>query len=373
MCDGHVLKIGPGDVVPFCNRHGVVGSTLAFSGRVPAGPVSNEVIAVPVERPEACPCQAVAWHSKRWRARRSDRVVGYQECAVCGTLRLEPWPTETELASAYQADYFGAGTSKFVRAIQPIVLLTRGRRVRKAVALLRRVSGNQRARVLDLGCGDGTFLEQMMAHGYSAAGTELSVETSRRASRIESLDLRTGMLDEDSFPPATFQLITAWHVVEHLPDPSATLRLCRKWLAPEGRLVIAVPNAASWQARVFRASWFHLDPPRHLYQLSASSLARILATNGFEVVATRHFNLSQNVYGWLQSALNAMGGRPAQLYEFFKGNEKRTALWRWIGALIVGGVLLPPSLAAAAGEAASRRGGTIEVVARIDEGRERRS
>jgi len=327
----------------------------------------TKVGAVPLVRPEACPCGAVSWRSETWHVRRSVRTVGYQRCTVCGTLRLDPWPTSSELAAAYDPSYFGAGASKFVSAIQPIVALTRGRRVRKALALLHRVAGSQGARVLDLGCGDGRFLEQVMAHGHAVAGTELSEATAPRASRIAGLDLRIGPLGEASFPPASFQLITAWHVLEHLPDPSAMLRLCRRWLAPEGRLVIAVPNADSWQASLFQASWFHLDPPRHLYQLSAASLGRALSVGGFTVTAARHFNLGQNVYGYLQSSLNACGGHPAELYEFLKGNEKETSLWRWVGPVALGSVLLPPSLALAILEAMARRGGTIEVVARTNE------
>jgi SAM-dependent methyltransferase len=322
--------------------------------------------AAPGACPEAavCPCGETAWRRVEWTSRGRGPSVNYLACSACGTLRLDPRPTEQQLAAAYDPTYFGAGANKFVPPIEPVVALSRGRRVRRATQLLRQVAGARPGRVLDLGCGDGRFLEQMMARGHPAAGTELSAATARRAARIQGIDLRTGALGEASFPRQSFHLITAWHVLEHLPDPGRMLGLCRQWLAPGGLLLLAVPNAVSWQASAFRASWFHLDPPRHLYQFSTAGLRRILGTAGFELAAVRQFNFGQNVYGVLQSTLNALGGRPARLYELVKGNHRRERGWDLAVPVLCGALLLAPSLAFALCEALAGRGGTIEVVAR---------
>jgi SAM-dependent methyltransferase len=330
----------------------------------PPDPIGQE--GAPAAGPEAavCPCGETAWRRVEWTSRGRGPRVGYLACAACGTLRLDPRPTEPQLAAAYDPGYFGAGANKFISPVEPIVALSRGRRVRRAARLLRQAAGARPGRALDLGCGDGRFLERLIARGHTVAGTELSPATAHRAARIPGIDLRTGALDEVSFPRESFHLITAWHVLEHLPDPGGMLRLCRQWLAPGGRLLLAVPNASSWQARAFRASWFHLDPPRHLYQFSTAALRRILAAAGFELVAVRHFTLGQNVYGVLQSALSAFGGRPARLYEMLKGNGRREADRHLALPVLCGALLLPPSLAFALCEALAHRGGTIEVVAR---------
>jgi SAM-dependent methyltransferase len=303
------------------------------------------------------------WRRVVLRAPASGGDVGYLACSGCGTLRLDPLPTGEQLAAAYDEAYFGAGATKFISLVDPIVGLSRLRRVHRAEGLLRQVTGGRPGRVLDLGCGDGFFLERLVAKGHAAAGTELSAATAKRAARVAGIDLRTGTLAESSFPAASFDLVTAWHVLEHLPEPGLTLARCRRWLAPGGMLLAAVPNSGSWQARVFGAAWFHLDPPRHLHQFSTASLARVLAVAGFEPVAVRQFSFGQNVYGVMQSTLNALGGAPAKLYEQLKGNRRQSRALR-LAVAALGGFLFPPSLGFALCEALAGRGGTIEVVAR---------
>ena len=73
-----------------------------------------------------------------------------------------------------------------------------------------------------------------------------------------------------------FDVMSLWHVLEHLADPDRTLRDCARWLTQGGLLLVAVPNLDSWQARVFRGAWFHLDPPFHLHHFAPGSLARAL-------------------------------------------------------------------------------------------------
>ncbi len=290
---------------------------------------------------------------------------------------LDPRPSGAELAASYDTQYYGEGESKFIRPVEAFVEHFRGVRARQAHRMLAAGSGarsgslappasgtaSRRGRVLDIGCGSGQFLGRLAALGYECHGTELSEETGRRAAAVPGLRLHVGPLDRDTFSPESFDLISIWHVLEHLPDPDEVIRNCRRWLAPGGHLMIAVPNIASWQAGLFRGAWFHLDPPRHLQHFDPASLRAILREAGFRTPQFRHLSWEQNLYGYVQSALNALGFPRDQLYGLFKGSRpSRVPVSQTLQAVLAAG-LLPAAAVMTAAEAAISRGGTIECVA----------
>jgi len=277
---------------------------------------------------------------------------------------LDPCPGPGMIQEAYDEEYYGAGARKFVPAIERFVDAFRDRRAILAARLLRAGGVTASARVLDIGCGSGQFLARLGSMGHECHGTELSAETGARAAKIPGLKLQFGALAPETYPPGFFDLISIWHVLEHLPDPDSVLRLCHGWLREGGALLLAVPNADSWQARLFAGSWFHLDPPRHLYHFNRQSLVAALAQSGFRIEQVRTLSWEQNVYGILQSALNALGFPRDEFYEVLKGNRPITARLR----LPVEGLLLlllsPAALLFAALEGLFGGGGTLEVVAR---------
>jgi len=167
-------------------------------------------------------------------------------------------------------------------------------------------SGAARAgHLLDVGCGDGTFLLAARAAGWSVAGTEMNTAPARQA----GLDVYAAISDVRSLAP--FDSITLWHTFEHLTDPRATLGEIRGLLSPKGVLIIAVPNAGGLQARAFGAKWFHLDVPRHLYHFTRPSLANLLRSEGFIPFREWHQEFEYDLLGWSQSALNS-GARASQ-------------------------------------------------------------
>jgi SAM-dependent methyltransferase len=119
-----------------------------------------------------------------------------------------------------------------------------------------------------------------------------------------------------------FDLVTAWHVIEHLDDPRASLSELRQHLADDGRLLVCVPNVDSWQSRVFKGSWFHLDPPRHLHHFSKQSLTRVLADAGLQPVGWRWWVPEYGMSGWIQSTLNRSMRQPNVLYEAVKDRNE---------------------------------------------------
>ncbi len=91
-------------------------------------------------------------------------------------------------------------------------------------------------------------------------------------------------LEDCALEPASFDLITLWHSIEHVPDPEALLRRAAALLNDGGTLFLAFPNPASWDFALFGPRWFHLDPPRHLHYFSPETLRPVLERCGLEIV-----------------------------------------------------------------------------------------
>jgi len=157
--------------------------------------------------------------------------------------------------------------------------------------------------------------------------------------------LHVGDLATHRLPAAAFDVVTLWHVLEHVPDARSCLECARQCLKPDGRLIVAVPNIDSLEARLGGAHWFHLDLPRHQSHFSLRTLERLLADVGFTPVMTKRFSLEYGPYGMLQTLLNRMGFSHNLLYNALKAPGARAPwrLARWARALQLGAmaVLLP--------------------------------
>ena len=140
------------------------------------------------------------------------------------------------------------------------------------------------ARLLDIGCATGTYMELMRDLGWDTHGVEMdpgAVETARRI----GLDVRQGTMTEVSPEiDGTFDHITVGHVIEHTHHPVEALRAACRVLRPGGRLWIGTPNLSSLGSLLFRSNWRALEPPRHLVLFTPDSLAFALAKAGFSEV-----------------------------------------------------------------------------------------
>jgi 2-polyprenyl-3-methyl-5-hydroxy-6-metoxy-1,4-benzoquinol methylase len=138
------------------------------------------------------------------------------------------------------------------------------------------------ARVLDIGCGNGSFLWQMRSLGWEVCGVEPDSQSAAHA-RAAQLDVRDGWLPQQTLPEAHFDGIYLSHVIEHLPEPMDTLRRGWKLLKPGGQITVTTPNLASRGHAIFGADWFALMPPTHLVLFTEKSLRWALETVGFMV------------------------------------------------------------------------------------------
>jgi SAM-dependent methyltransferase len=280
-------------------------------------------------------------------------------CEKCGLVFQQHLRTKADLDAA-QAAAYAAPTRRFHGPFEWLVRMFRMARVHFAERLVGRP-----ARVLDVGCGRGLFLQLMSRRGHEVRGTELSSATAANAYADVPVDV--GEFRPGRYSPGSFDLVSIWHVLEHDQEPGAALAAAHEALRDRGTLILAVPNYASFQARLGGELWFHLDLPRHVFQFTPQTLSRLLRDSGFEVVSCRTGQWEMDPFGLLQSGLNRLGLRVNGMYDSFRSNRAvRRDLSRAYraGMLALLALGLPLALAVSLVCRWTGRAGTLIVVAR---------
>ncbi len=223
----------------------------------------------------------------------TNRFFNVVECSKCALLRLDPLPTPEELASFYPETYWWeqekSSASRLAEIYRQFVIRDHVRFAAHAI----RGDGP----VLDVGCGGGSFLHAIEQLGYDVVGSDVSARAARTARRQYGIPTACASLPDLPFRNGSFSTVTMFHVLEHLADPMAALEAAHRVLAPGGRIVVQVPNAACWQLLLLGERWSGLDIPRHLIDFRAEDLEGLLEHCGFDVQRRKFFSLRDNPAG----------------------------------------------------------------------------
>ena len=278
-------------------------------------------------------------------------------CGDCGLLRLDPQPSPDELRRYYPENYWFApdesAAGRLEEAWRRLVLRDHVRFVTRALR-----ESKARGPLLDVGCGGGLFLGRMRERGFATIGLDFSREAAAMAWRRQQTPAVVAEFAAAPLRAGTFAAITMFHVVEHLYDPRGYIAAARELLAPDGRLIVQVPNAASWQCRLLGRAWNGMDVPRHLFDFRDSDLEKLLSRGGFEVVRRKYFSLRDNPAGLASSvapALDPMARRVRRVAE--GGGARMVKDLAYLGMVLA-------ALPFAAVEAACGAGSTVMMEAR---------
>jgi 2-polyprenyl-3-methyl-5-hydroxy-6-metoxy-1,4-benzoquinol methylase len=213
-------------------------------------------------------------------------------CRGCGLMRTNPRPTPATIGFYYPESY-GPYHSTQIRADEP----GRGWRTRlrglfdfRTEALPPLPPG----RMLEVGCASGRFLHQMAQRGWTVEGIEFS-ERAARAAQAHGYRVHIGPVESAPEPEEQYDLVVAWMVVEHLHDPLGVLEKLWRWTRPGGWLAFSVPNAAAAEFRYFRADWYGLQAPVHLFHYTPASIRRLLARAGWQTRRIQHQRIITNL------------------------------------------------------------------------------
>lgn len=196
------------------------------------------------------------------------RQTRYQllRCPTCSLVWLNNPPTPQEMGIHYGPDY-----DRSVAAAGEDPDRWRGR----LEELAKYKSGGT---ILDLGCSAGGFLSGLNETAWSCCGIEMSEEVANKARARTRANVFVGDILDAPFPPASFDAITCFHVMEHLYQPHEIFQKVYNWLKPGGIFYLMVPNIHSAGCRIFGTYWYALELPRHLFHFSPKAL-RILASS----------------------------------------------------------------------------------------------
>ena len=213
-------------------------------------------------------------------------------CRQCGLIYLNPRPTSEEIKAYYPEDYAP------YTYVAPEDERSRIDSLDRAFGYWKRARVTAKAhpqpgRLLDVGGATGNFLHAMQQRGpWDVHGLDISPEATRYARERYGLDMFTGELAQAAYPDSYFDVVTVWDVLEHVHDPAEVLREMHRILKPGGLLLVRVPNADTWDARLFGEYWVGLDAPRHLYVFSPPTLRGLLEKASFQVMQMRSLLLS---------------------------------------------------------------------------------
>lgn len=199
-----------------------------------------------------------------------------QRCRNCGLCYQNPRPTAAAFAAIYPPDYGPyQGEAIEPQSIPPDLLHTCD-----LIARYQPAGG----RLLDVGAGPGKFLRALtlLQPQWQTMGLEPG-ESAATMARSYGLTVHTSTLAAAELAPESWDAVTLWNVLEHLPDPLAELHHIRSLLRPDGLLYLTVPLCDSWDARIFGRFWLGWELPRHFTHFERASLTQLLARAGFSI------------------------------------------------------------------------------------------
>ncbi len=208
-------------------------------------------------------------------------------CGNCSFLFTNPRPAMEEIGPYYQSSRYvsHAGSKKDFSFMYRVYDWVRNYSITQKLKHIK--TYHTSGKLMDLGCGLGYFLDGTIKDGtFNAVGVDVSEEAVEYVKKTFGYEVKRES-DLDSLEPASFDVITQWHVLEHVHLLNERMKQLKALLKKSGTLFIAVPNSNSWDAKHYGPFWDGYDVPRHLYHFNQTSFALLMAKHGFKVVETK--------------------------------------------------------------------------------------
>lgn len=208
------------------------------------------------------------------------------QCGQCSLRFTQNIPDANSIGKYYQSDNYisHSETNKGIinRAYHFIRTLTLSDKRRLILSATQLENG----KMLDIGAGTGAFVHHMQLHGWQTMGLEPDEAARKKAKEVHNVNL----LQPDAFfriPADSFDVVTMWHVLEHVHDLHIYIAQLKNIIRPGGRIFIAVPNYKCYDAKFYKSFWAAYDVPRHLYHFSPAAMFQLLKKHNLKLHASR--------------------------------------------------------------------------------------
>jgi ubiquinone/menaquinone biosynthesis C-methylase UbiE len=270
-------------------------------------------------------CPGCGWDRVRSLLRTTKQTRSHEyyhvvTCTRCDLRYTRPLPDEEDLAELYPETYYVSNRANWLSADVLRRAFEQGVQWRHRQALLRRLPG----RILDVGCGSGNFLAALRSRGWDVYATEFS-DAAVALAESRGITVHRGTVEDAGYPDDHFDVVTMWHVLEHVPAPRETLDELRRVLKPDGLLVVEVPDSASLTFRLCGRDWMGLDIPRHLQHFTPTTLVRLLDDAGFTPIYRQTFHHWDFLFAF-NSFLSRLGVLDRLGVHYFGTDFKRAPL-----------------------------------------------
>jgi 2-polyprenyl-3-methyl-5-hydroxy-6-metoxy-1,4-benzoquinol methylase len=199
------------------------------------------------------------------------------ECSACRFRFTNPIPDENEIIKYYKSEDYISHSDTKKGMINTIYHQVRKISLKNKLKLINSLS--KKGTLLDVGCGTGYFLKACKEDGWKVEGTEPDPDARKLAEELTKSDVSETIFSKNNYQ--SYDMITMWHVLEHVHRLNECMERIVKLLKEDAKLVIAVPNCDSHDAKIYQEYWAAYDVPRHLYHFTAESMNQLLKKHGF--------------------------------------------------------------------------------------------
>ncbi|RMZ50853.1 class I SAM-dependent methyltransferase [Flavobacteriaceae bacterium PRS1] len=199
-------------------------------------------------------------------------------------LITSPQPSEDELPKYYKSQDYISHTDTQRNLFEKLYHFIRRISLKKKLKLINLFFSEEKM-LLDIGCGTGEFLKIAQQNNWTVFG----IEPNEKARSIANKKTNNSVSDIEklsNFKPQSFDVITLWHVLEHLPRLEEHISILKSLLKSNGTLIITVPNYKSYDAKYYKEFWAAYDAPRHLWHFSQSSISKLVVKENMQVFKT---------------------------------------------------------------------------------------
>jgi 2-polyprenyl-3-methyl-5-hydroxy-6-metoxy-1,4-benzoquinol methylase len=210
----------------------------------------------------------------------SHETFHLQKCSACGFVFTNPRPDNKDLPKYYQSDEYISHSDKSTSLIGQLYKIARTFTMKWKCSLVRQYSLRTPSSLLDYGSGTGSFLLACKKHQMRIAGVEPS--STARAQANEKIPNQ--VVSDIHQVNGSFEVITLWHVLEHVNDLNDTLDRLKSHLQENGTMFIAVPNLQSPDAKKYKEHWAGYDVPRHLWHFTRPTMEMLLTHHNLKLI-----------------------------------------------------------------------------------------